>query len=367
MWNSGIGSMRITVLTPDLILDGGVTNYYRTIQLDTEENIDYFFVNKPHTKSQLSKAAHACVIFVKFFVVAWRSQLIHVNPSLNFNSFYRDMVFIILARILRKKTLVFFRGWDNDFQHDIERSWLKSMLFKGTYAKADRYLVLSRIFKSHLIKLGVDSRKPIQVETTVADSSGLTGFDIEKKVQSVSTHLKCLFISRVLREKGIFIAIDAFVECKSKVDQKMTLYVAGEGPDLDAAKAYVQNNKWSGIKFLGEVRGREKIDLLRKCHVLVFPTYYGEGLPNCVLEGMLYGMPIVSRTNAGITDVVENGVNGFLTESTQSDVFASILINLVKDNSRFVEIARTNFEKARFAFTTKRVRNRLLDIYQTME
>jgi len=360
-------SIRVTVLTPDLALDGGVTNYYKTIRLDTEENIDYFFVNKPHTKSQLSKVACACVIFVKFFVVAWRSQLIHVNPSLNFNSFYRDMVFIALARLLRKKILVFFRGWDEDFQHTIERSWLMSTLFRATYAKADRYLVLSKDFKSRLISLGVSSGKPIQVETTVADSGGLDGFDIEMKVQSATTHVKCLFISRILRDKGIFIAIDAFVECQLKVDRKMTLYVAGEGPDLDAAKTYVQNKGWSGIQFLGEVRGREKLNLLIKCHILVLPTYHAEGLPNCVLEGMLYGMPIVSRTNAGIPDVVENGVNGYLTESTKSDVFAGFLIDLVEDNSRYGEIAKANFEKARSAFTIKQVRDRLLDVYGLME
>ena len=36
-------SIQVTVLTPDLALDGGVTNYYRTLRLDTEKNIDYYF------------------------------------------------------------------------------------------------------------------------------------------------------------------------------------------------------------------------------------------------------------------------------------------------------------------------------------
>ena len=359
--------MKITVLTPDLALDGGVTNYYRTLRLDKENNIEYFFVNKPHTKSQFEKMLHACVIFMKFVVAASRSQLIHVNPSLNFNSFYRDMVFIALARILRKKILVFFRGWENDFQENIESSWVISMLFQATYAKADRYLVLSDDFKRRLILLGVNSKKPIQIESTVADSSGVGRLNLETKLKAASSHIKVLFISRVLREKGIFIAIDAFVASQEKLNRKMTLYVAGDGEDLEAAKEYVLNNGWSNIEFLGEVRNREKISLLINCHILIFPTFYGEGLPNCILEGMLYGMPIISRINAGIPDVVENGINGYLTESIQSEVFASYLVELIEDENQLKKIAKLNFEKAYSTFTTDRVRERILDVYELME
>lgn len=359
-------AMRITVLIPDLALDGGVTNYFRTLNLDAESNIDYFYVNKPYTKSRLSKAFHACGIFVKFVFVVRGSQLVHVNPSLNFNSFWRDMVFIFLSRILRKKVLVFFRGWDNEFQHAIEKSRLASALFRSTYARADRFVVLSRDFQARLVSLGVSPDKPFHLETTVADSSGLDGFKIEHKIQSAGTHMTCLFMSRVLRSKGIFIAIDAFVACRAKVDRPMTLHVAGEGPDLDAAKAYVSSGDLTGIEFHGEVRGAEKMKLLTTCHVMIFPTYYGEGLPNCVLEGMLYGMPIISRINAGIPDVVQHGVNGYLSESVESDVFTGFLHSLIEDEQRYSDIAHENYDKARVAFSTENVRSRLLDLYGQM-
>ena len=359
-------AMRITVLTPDLALDGGVTNYYRTLSLDDEANIDYFYVNKPHTKSLLSKAIYAGGIFLNFISATRGSQLIHVNPSLNFKSFYRDMVFIFLSRVLGKKVLVFFRGWDNEFQHTIEKSRFASALFRSTYARADRFIVLSRDFQDRLVSLGVSPSKPFHVETTVADSSGLDGFRIDDKIQSAGTHLKCLFISRILRSKGVFIAIDAFTACRAKVDRPMTLYVAGDGPDLEAAKGYVSNRNLTGIEFAGEVRGVEKMKLLTSCHVMIFPTCHGEGLPNCVLEGMLYGMPVISRFNGGIPDVVEHGVNGYLTESTASEIFAEFLHSLVEDTHRYSDIAHQNYDKARATFSTEQVRNRLLAVYGRM-
>ena len=358
--------MHITVLTPDLALDGGVTNYFRTLSLDDEGNIEYFYVNKPHTKSLLSKAFHASGIFLRFVFASWNSQLVHVNPSLNFNSFYRDMVFVFLSRVLRKKVLIFFRGWDVEFQKTIEKSRIVSALFRSTYARADRFIVLSRDFQARLISLGVGSDKPFHIETTVADSSGLDTFELEPKIKSAGEHLRCLFISRVLRSKGVFTAIDAFSSCRAKVGRPMTLHIAGEGPDLEAAKAYVSSSDLQGIEFHGEVRDVNKMKLLTTCHVMIFPTCHGEGLPNCVLEGMLYGMPIISRVNGGIADVVEHGVNGYLTESKESSVFANYLQSLAGDAEGYSDIARRNFEKARDSFSTERVRSRLLDIYGRM-
>jgi glycosyltransferase involved in cell wall biosynthesis len=144
----------------------------------------------------------------------------------------------------------------------------------------------------------------------------------------------------------------------------LSLTVAGTGPDFAAARDYVERNQISGVQFAGEVSGVEKYRLLASCHAMIFPTQYGEGLPNCVLEGMLYGMPILSTENAAIPEVVAQGVNGFLTSHVDDVVFAEFIKELLTDHELYMRMARTNAETALRRFATERVRERILSIYR---
>ncbi len=358
--------MKILVLTPDLSQSGGVANYYNALKLNEIKGIEYFFVNKAKARatSVLSKIYYSVAIYIKFIYKIREKQLIHINPSLNLKSFYRDMIFIFISRIFRKKVIIFFRGWEECFQEKIERNRFSMFLFRHTYAKGAAFIILSELFRQKLIALGVSSKKTFFIETTVAGSEKL-GFNIKEKIISANTHINCLFISRILKEKGIYIAIDAFIKSKEELNShNMTFYIAGEGDELNAAQSYVKDKGRSDIKFVGQVSGQIKINLLEKSHIMIFPTYYGEGLPNCILEGMLYGMPIISRINAGVPDVVEHKVNGYLTKSTDKDIFANFLTAIVKDRPVYELMAMENYNKAQATFTTQKVTKRLLNIYK---
>ncbi|GAG00324.1 unnamed protein product, partial [marine sediment metagenome] len=172
------------------------------------------------------------------------------------------------------------------------------------------------------------------------------------------------FVSRIEKEKGVFIAIDAFERLQQMTDKKMKLLIAGDGQGLDAAMAYVKEKNLENIEFPGYIKDEVKHSVLSDIHICFFPTYYGEGIPSTILEGMLYGMPIVSRINAGIPDQVEEGVNGFLLESTNPEDFVPILHDLVTHPEKIQEIGQRNHLKARKRYTRENIRMRLLNIYR---
>lgn len=366
--------MNTLVLVPDLRRKGGVANFYRCLELNSEPNIDYFCINTVSTPSETNltlldraliiiKVCYLPVIYLKFIFTAPRYQLIHINPSLRSKSFSRDMGFIVLSRLLRKKVLVFFRGWDDDYENKIKNSKILSYLFKNTYAKSDYFIILGQTFKNKLISLGSNKNKKYYLGTTIADSSYIEQFNIDLKIQSFRKEVNFLFLSRILTSKGIYIAIDSFEKCNSKIkNRKINLYIAGDGEELENAKKYAATKGLNNIKFVGYAKDELKKTMLLDCHIMVFPSFT-EGLPNCVLEGMLYGMPIISRTIGGIPDVVEHGINGYLTESLDSDKFSEFCTMLIENESLYEEMARENFKKANGSFTTEIVKQSLLDIY----
>jgi glycosyltransferase involved in cell wall biosynthesis len=228
--------------------------------------------------------------------------------------------------------------------------------------------VLGQVFKDKLISLGVPSKTPFFIQTSVADDSFLSNLELQKKIESFDNHVKVLFISRLVKEKGLFIAIDAFDILTGIVGtnfQKLSLTVAGSGPELDKAKSYVVKKSLKNIRFLGYVTGSEKGKLLVQSHILLLPTFYGEGLPCTVLEGMLYGMPVISRNNAGIPDVIKNELNGYLTDSLEPEIFAGFLKDIILDKSKYMDMAIRNHNTGKEQFTSSKVRNRILSAYRS--
>src|SRR5215469_1223152 len=233
---------KILILVPDLSLPGGVSNYYSSLKLDREKNIQYFIVNKGRSSSALGTAWRLFTTYWKFFFLLIKEHfgLVHVNPSLDRKSFYRDSIFIIISKILRRKTLVFFRGWTDSFEEKIKVSRIKSFLFRISYAKVDKYIVLGQVFKLKLISLGMPERTEFFIESTVADSSFLDELDLESKYISFNEKRKFLFLSRIEKEKGVYIAIDTFSKFLSRYPgKKSCLTIAGDGPELVAVKKYV--------------------------------------------------------------------------------------------------------------------------------
>lgn len=356
----------VLVLIPDLALDGGVTHYYRTLGIDRLDNVDYFFVNRPGTRSRVEKAFHALGIFLNFVLRVRHYALVHVNPSLNPNSFYRDWFFIAVARLAGKPVLVFFRGWDADFEARVRDNPLLNRLFRWTYGRADRVITLGETFRRRLVELGMRRGTPIHVDTTVASARGLDDLDVAARARAGRETMTCLFLSRVLREKGVFTAIDAVAGCNRMLGRTaVRLVVAGAGPDLDAARRHAAQQDTDCVEFVGEVRDDVKIELLRRSQVLLFPTSYGEGLPNSVLEAMLAGMVVVTRYAGAIGEIVEDGTNGLVSTSTDPATFASYLARLAADPALVAEIGERN-RAAAGSFSTESVRRRLLYTYRLM-
>jgi glycosyltransferase involved in cell wall biosynthesis len=358
------------ILVVDINAPGGVSNYYRNLKLNDHKNISYFVVTKGMPQSIVSTVLRLIKNYAVFIYKVFKEkyEIVLINPSLDLGkSFYRDMVFIILSKLLKRKAIVFFRGWFDPFEEKIKRSKFKTFLFRISYAKADKYIVLGNIFKNKLIGLGVPSTTEFFIETTVAESSYLKEFNFKSKCLTFREEINFLFLSRIEKEKGIYIAIDAFAEFLSKHSKiKSSLIIAGDGPDLPAVKEYVENENIQSIKFLGNVSGKSKMKVLLESHIMIFPSYT-EGLPNCILEGMLYGMPIISRATGGIPEIVHENLNGYLSESFNSSVFADFLFTLASNYELYEKIGTLNHSIALEKFTVENVRERIGNIIRNIE
>lgn len=158
-------------------------------------------------------------------------------------------------------------------------------------------------------------------------------------------NINFLFISRVMKEKGIEQYLNAAEYIKKK-------YVHTNFHILGFCEESYENilNKYEKagiVKYHG--MQNDIIKFQEMSHCTVHPTYYPEGMSNVLLESAACARPIITTDRSGCREIVEDGVNGFLIEEKNtSELICQIekFINLSKNEKKEMGIqGRKKIEK----------------------
>lgn len=361
MNKSRIKFERRTLITiPDTKASGGVSALFQALKMDQEANCDYFNIQYGK-RIKYSRILGLIIMYLLFFIKCFRYKVIHLNPSLIRKSFYREMLLIFIAKLMNCKVIVYWHGWQNSFEEKIVNSKIHKMLFLNTYGKVDLCLVLGTVFKEKLLKLGYKNK--ILIETNCFDDTYLKNDNLNKSRKS-RNRIRLLFLSRIEKQKGIYIAIETLSHLTKK-GYNLELVIAGTGNEVEPAMKYMNDENLKNIIFVGNVSGIEKHKLLKNSDILLLPSF-SEGLPLTILEGMAYGLPIVSRPVGGIKDIIIDGENGYLIESFRAEDYVEIIERLINDNKKYEEISQNNILKADLMFLPEKLKERLTTIYNNI-
>lgn len=144
--------------------------------------------------------------------------------------------------------------------------------------------------------------------------------------------LSFVFLGRLVSQKGVDIAIEAFV----KIDQRFsdnkvsaTMKIIGDGPEMDRLKQMVkQNNIEERISFEGRKVGSKLVEMLNSCRYIVLPSDW-EAFGNVALEGLACGcLPFVSDSG-GLTDAV--GEAGVKFKSGSVDSLVEAIVRVIQN------------------------------------
>jgi glycosyltransferase involved in cell wall biosynthesis len=347
----------VLILCPDPAERGGVADYYKLVRKYFRSDrieLEFYYTGKSR-KSANGIWNNRILKFGKDFFSLMRvmdsKELIVFNPSLDRRAVIRDGIYHFLAkRVYRKKTLVFFHGWNLRFERSIGK--YATNLFRMMF-NFDRGLILASQFKNTMVGWGYNPGC-LTVETTIYEA-----YDHCPE----KDYRKVVFLSRFEPHKGCLEAIKA-VEIVSKQRSDVRLYMVGDGTLSQQLKEYVESHRLGdNIVFTGWLEGEGKYQLLKSCGIMLYPTSYGEGMPICLLEGMGMGLVVVTRPVAGIRDIIEDGRNGFLVESTNPEAFAERLQYILGNAAVCESVSRNSEMEAELRFEIRNVTKRIEQIY----
>lgn len=118
-----------------------------------------------------------------------------------------------------------------------------------------------------------------------------------------------------------------------------------------------------GIIDIVEFRGwvKDVCEIYRDLDIVALSSL-NEGTPVSIIEAMAAARPVVAVSVGGVSDIVQDGKNGYLVDSTDEEGFAERLLDLIKDigkRKRFGEygrvLAKERFSKERLLEDVKRL------------
>jgi len=125
------------------------------------------------------------------------------------------------------------------------------------------------------------------------------------------------------KDKGVKYLIEAMRHLSGR-----ELLIIGDGPERGKLAAQA---KGLPVKFLGNLEHARVKEHLLSSAVFAFPSIYGEGLPNTVLEALSVGLPVVASKTAKVDDIIRDGETGFLADPRDSQQFASRIREILED------------------------------------
>ncbi len=128
--------------------------------------------------------------------------------------------------------------------------------------------------------------------------------------------LQLLYVGTWLDRKGVYYLAESF-QMLAREEASVRLTVAGCGNSEFEVKQCFARDTHDHVAVIPFVPRSEMPALYANHDIFVFPSLV-EGMPLTLLEAMASGMPVVTTTSSGMSDVVENGFNGVLVPPANS-------------------------------------------------
>ncbi|MGX1982297.1 glycosyltransferase involved in cell wall biosynthesis [Thermolongibacillus altinsuensis] len=189
---------------------------------------------------------------------------------------------------------------------------------------------------------------------------------MKRELQISNDDIVFTFIGRLVREKGIFELLEAFIELSKKYNNVKLLLIGdllGSERDQESYYKIKELLSYPGIIYVGF---RKDIpELLSISDVFVLPSYR-EGLPRSIIEAMAMEKPIIATNIRGCREEVFHEENGYLVKKASIKSLYEAMENLVKDKDKRLAFGERSRLIAEQLFDEEKVINKQIELFNSL-
>lgn len=296
-----------------------------------------------------------------------RPDLCYLAITTTGKAFFRDLLIVALLKSCRIKCIYHLhnKGVSRHQNNAIYRTCYNFVFRNAEVILLSRHLypdiqAFVPVAKIHICPNGIPdqfSTDKIQVPLQKTNNAA------KKKEYNSKKNIQILFLSNLIKSKGIFNLLEAFELLKKRSIKFEAVFIGGEG-DVTASQ-FNEQIRQKGLNQLVYYQGKkyreEKRIFFLKADIFAFPTY-SECFPLVLLEAMSYFLPVVTTNEGGIPDIVEDGVTGILLTENNVEALAHNLEKLIQDAGLRQQMGAAGRKKYEQEFTLEIFENRLARI-----
>lgn len=270
-----------------------------------------------------------------------KPDLVYVTPNATGIAFYKDFITVQLLKMLKCSVVIHYHN-------------------KGVVKKQDRTfnnLLYRRFFKNQKVillanSLYSDIKKYVDRKNIYICPNGIPDKKIITKTKHVE--LNILFLSNMMKEKGVFTLLDA---CKILKDRNVDYHChfVGKWSDItenDFNRYVYEHQLVDKVTAYGTKYGEDKNDFFALADLFVFPTYYhNECFPLVLLEAMQQKITCIASDEGGIPDVIDDGNTGYIVPNKNANAIADKIEYLYNHPEVNEQLGENGYNKYKEKFT----------------
>ena len=291
-------------------------------------------------------------------------DVIHVT-----NAYYPALASAVVACRSGVPTVAKIAAHRGDLGQVSWKRWLRlGAIRRRMVADLNGIIATSQAIYDELLSYGIPETKIARIPNSVdADyfypvASGHMRSQLRKELQWPD-RTTLIFVGGVVRGKrphllvhALKLLVDAGCDCQ--------LVLAGPEQEPDYAREIralvVAQRLESRIIWFGFTRDMQP--LYRAADVFVLPSK-SEGLPNAMLEAMASGLPVFGTAISGITDLIDDGINGSVIEPNAQDL-AEKIFSFLQDDQRLAQAGIESRQRVEANYSVAIVLNAYEQLFQ---
>ena len=138
-------------------------------------------------------------------------------------------------------------------------------------------------------------------------------------------------------------------------------HLAGEGPERSKLQALIQEYNLNET-FVLKGHLEDMLPFYRSLDIYLNTSVH-EGIPMSILEAMAHGLPIVAPNVGGISEIINNGEDGYLIDTRDPQAFAEKCFLLYENRQLRWRMARAAREKIVKSFSVENMAAQYHELY----
>ena len=196
-----------------------------------------------------------------------------------------------------------------------------------------------------------------------------SGVDLDKFTPRSPHHTEkppiVLMPARLVREKGISVFIAAARLLKKRGVMARFRIAGGEtrhNPHALSRADMLEMTKDGAVEWIG------RVDDMPACYaqaaLIVYPSWYGEGIPRVLLEACAAGKAIITTDHPGCREAVAHGLNGLLVPVRDPVKTADAIETLLCDSALRAQMEQESRKRAEHMFDIRLIAAQTADVYE---